>query len=338
MCAHTYTYTHTHTHTHTYQPLCCFIQNYANIQFELNLTCSNGTGWILPPPQINHQIHLSPDDWSVHGRWGQIDGFLDNGLYIHALDVQFVTLPLAHLLSQRPKMHNLYLFINYLQGLGYHINVTASDPDGYPTDARASITVPRSLAVEVVTTTIVVPCDTPPAHMVPDRARSMDHLSPAYGIIPQLISQFETTQEHSRRAAGLYAHIPFRLGIRVCRVFTNGRVDKDTDSIQIIEECGWWTRVFDGFLPGLGMFMMNGSRDIVYNERPPSLCPDNAPIDRPFLPSIQESVNALRALGYTVTISRRAGERPLSAHAHLMIPRNLILDQLVIGLPPFDNY
>jgi hypothetical protein len=169
---------------------------------------------------------MSPDDRSVHGRWGQIDGFLNNELYLHALGVQFVALSPANLLSQRPKMHNLYLFINYLQGLGYHINVTASDHDGYPTDARASIAVPRLLSVEVVTTTIVVPHDIPTVHMVPDRARSTDHLSPAYGIIPQLISQFETIQEHGRRTAGLYSHIPFRLSIRVCRVCDNGRVDR----------------------------------------------------------------------------------------------------------------
>jgi hypothetical protein len=74
------------------------------------------------------------------------------------------------------------------------------------------------------------------------------------------------------------------------------------------------------------MFMVDGSDEVKYAARPQVLLDDESAVECPVLPSILGTVNVLRALGYTVTITCRVDGRPTRAIAELMIPRWKLLD------------
>jgi hypothetical protein len=315
------------------------------VAFELNLSCSDGMGCSGLDHSYTSGYDLS-DRWATPGRWGQIDGLQNGGLYLRARGVQFVTLHPTHFLCQRPQLRNLYIYFNYLRGFGYDITVDDSSLDaGFATRARAVIAVPRILSLAMITTGSTAPHIRPPT--VPSDAvtvhrqrnrLAVSKMSPTNWLVPQLIAQYETDQDHGRRAAGLNAKVQFQLGIRACLVHEDGYLDEGGDVSLCNGGKMGWMRLFDGFLPGSGMFLVNHFGEIEYASRPDTLCDDEEPVDCPVLPSILGSVNVLRALGYIVTITCRDDGRPTRASAELMVPRWRLLEVLSLNMELFDNW
>jgi hypothetical protein len=300
------------------------------VSFELNLSCHDGFGWL--PRAIDQPLRTKspPQQWATPGRWAQVDGFLGRGLYIRAHGVQFYTMDHTHSLWEPIQMRSLLFYTNYLRGLGYGITESASDDDGFPMRARATIDVPRLLSLRIITDGPPVPqLPVPPPciNQEPYANPAADRMCATHGILPQLVAQYETRRDRLFRSMGLYTPILFQLGIRACAV--SGRDHREEDYDVALSSCNTgefgWTSRFEGFLDNEGMFVVNGNGDVTYRRRPDSLLVRTGSIDRGSLPSILESVNVLRALGYTVTVLAVDSGRPITARAELMIPRWKVL-------------
>jgi hypothetical protein len=312
------------------------------VSFELNLSCQEGFGWL--PRAIDQPLRIrataAPQQWATHGRWGQVDGFIGRGLYIRAHGVQFYTMDHTHSLWEPIQMRSLLFYTNYLRGLGYSITECTSDEDGFPMRARATIDVPRLLSLRIITdgppvprVPVPPPCINQEHYAIP----AADRMCATHGILPQLVAQYETPRDRLFRSVGLNAPILFQLGIRACVV--SGADHREEDYDVALSNCNTgevgWTRRFEGFLDSSGMFVVNGRGEVAYTHRPDSLRDQTASSDRGSLPSILESINVLRALGYTVTVLAVDEGRPITARAELMIARwKVLLACDVDMLPP----
>jgi hypothetical protein len=259
--------------------------------------------------------------WTQYdGQWQQVDGLCDGGLFVDANGIHYVHLWPSHVLCRCTATDNVITMMNLIVALGYRVTVNERDGDGFPIGVSGEMDVPRAAHQAVQLGTIT--SGTMPARWTSDDGTTRRGNTLAL-TIARLVLEYESPMDRGRCACGLFDRVPVMVGIRT-NIGAKNATASDASN----------RRQFDGFFTdgGNGMFIHSTSTgQIQHVTRPgPLRC-------RPRLPSALNSANALRALGYTVCITRPVAGNggPFAASARIWIPRWKLLKALSTELPQF---